>query len=88
MGSSNKYIDKIFPKTDISYPLISTRTCAYQGVRIVSYTEHFACVLNEFEGECSPCYSERYLETLQTFLGEILAKTVNDFLLLSIFTKC
>ena len=29
------------------FPLISTRTCAYQGVRNVSFSENFAYVLNE-----------------------------------------
>ena len=33
------YISKIFQKTDISYPLIRTRTCTYQGVRNVSFSE-------------------------------------------------
>ena len=35
-----------FPKTNISNPLILTRTCAYQGVRNVSFSENFAYVLN------------------------------------------
>ena len=34
---------QIFPKTKISYPLISTRTCAYQRVRNVRYSENLAC---------------------------------------------
>ena len=47
------YVRKIFQKTNISYappsppPRISTRTCAHQGVRNVSFTENFAYVLNE-----------------------------------------
>ena len=45
-GSSIKYVHKIFRKTNISNPLIRTRTCAYQGVRNVSFSENFACVLN------------------------------------------
>ena len=32
---------KIFRKTNISYPLTHTRTCAYQGVRNVSFSEKF-----------------------------------------------
>ena len=40
------YVHKIFEKTNISYPLIHTRTCAYQGVRNVSFSENFAHVLN------------------------------------------
>ena len=33
-------VHKIFRKTNISYPLIRTRTCAYQGVRNVSFSEN------------------------------------------------
>ena len=36
----------MFRKTNISNPLIRTRTCAYQGVRNVSFSENFAYVLN------------------------------------------
>ena len=35
-----------FRKTDISYPLIRIRTCAYQEVRNV-FSEDFAYVLNQ-----------------------------------------
>ena len=35
-----------FRKTNISYPLIRTRGCAYQGVRIVSFSDNFMYVLN------------------------------------------
>ena len=45
-GSFIKYVRKIFRKTNISNPLIRTRTCAYQGVRNVSFSENFAYVLN------------------------------------------
>ena len=41
------YVRKIFRKTNISYPLIHTRACAYQGVRNVSFSENFAYVLHE-----------------------------------------
>ena len=40
------YVCKIFQKTNISYPLIRTRTCVYQGLRNVSFSENFAYVLN------------------------------------------
>ena len=33
---------QIFRKTNISYPLIRTRTCAYQGVRNVRFSENLA----------------------------------------------
>ena len=34
---------QIFRKTNISYPLICTRTCAYQGVRNVCFSENLTC---------------------------------------------
>ena len=37
-----------FRKTNISYPLIRVCTCAYQGVRKVSFSENLAYVLNEW----------------------------------------
>ena len=45
-GPSIKYARKIFRKTNISNPLIRTRTCAYQEVRNVSFSENFAYVHN------------------------------------------
>ena len=39
--SSIKYVSKIFPKTNISNPLIPTRTHAYQRVRNFSFSENF-----------------------------------------------
>ena len=44
--SFNTYA-KYSEKTNISYPLIGTRTCAYRGVRNVSFSENFRDVLNE-----------------------------------------
>ena len=38
---------KMFPKTNISYPLIRTRTCAYQEVRHY-LLKNFTYVLNEW----------------------------------------
>ena len=45
-GSFIKYVRKVFRKTNISNPLIRTRTCAEQGVRNVSFSENSAYVLN------------------------------------------
>ena len=45
-GLSIWHVRKIFRKTDISDPLIRTRTCAYQGIRNVSFSENFAYALN------------------------------------------
>ena len=36
---------KIFQKTNLSYPLILSRTCAYQRVRKVSFSEKFTVAL-------------------------------------------
>ena len=33
------YVRKIFRKTNISFPVTRTPTCAYQGVRNVSFSE-------------------------------------------------
>ena len=41
---------KSFRKTNISYPLIRTRTCAYQEVRNVSFSENFCCRILEIIG--------------------------------------
>ena len=45
-GSSIKYVRKIFRKTNIFNPLIRTRTRAYQRVKIVSFSDNFAHVIN------------------------------------------
>ena len=41
-GSSIYYIHNIFLKTNISYPLISTPTCALKGIRSISFPEDFS----------------------------------------------
>ena len=41
-----KYVRTIFQKTNIPNPLRRTRSCAYQGVRNVSFSESFAHGLN------------------------------------------
>ena len=45
-GSSIKYVHKIFRKTNISNPLMRIRTCGYQGVRNVRFSDNFAYILN------------------------------------------
>ena len=44
--ASVKYVRNISRKSNIPNPLIRTRTCAYQGVRNVSFSENLAYVLN------------------------------------------
>ena len=56
LGSFIQYVRKIFRKTSISYPLIRTYTCVYQGVRNVSFSEDFVNILNE----CSPSIQRRW----------------------------
>ena len=46
LGSSIKCVRKMFRKTNVSNPLISTRTCAYQGVRNDNFSDNFAYVPN------------------------------------------
>ena len=38
---------KASKKTNISYPLIHTRTSSYQAIRKISFSQKFAYVLNE-----------------------------------------
>ena len=52
-GSFIWYVRKIFRKTDISYPLIRMRICAYQGVRNNTFYENFAYVLNDWSQSSS-----------------------------------
>ena len=54
-----------------SYPLICTRTCAYQVVRNVSLSENFAYVLNEwsqsgFTPEYNKLFQQQKLEIWMT----------------------
>ena len=41
------YVSNIFRKANISYPMIRTRSCAYLGVKNVSFSVNFANVINE-----------------------------------------
>ena len=36
-GPSIKYVSKIFRKTNISSPLINTRTCAFRGLEMLVF---------------------------------------------------
>ena len=47
IGIIHLVVRKIFPKTNISYPLIRKLNCEYLGVRDVSLSENFEYVLNE-----------------------------------------
>ena len=46
-GNKKTKETKFSEKMNISYTLTRTHTCAYQGVRNVSYSENLAYVLNE-----------------------------------------
>ena len=40
MGAFIKYVQNIFQKINISYPLVRSRMCVYQGLRHVSFSEN------------------------------------------------
>ena len=51
-----QYVRKFSEKNKTFCPLIRTRTCAYQGVRNVSFSENFTYLLNErFQMENVKC---------------------------------
>ena len=43
VGNKKRKHAKFSEKTNISYPLIRTRTCAYQGGRKVPFSENLVC---------------------------------------------
>ena len=47
-GTFIYYVCTIFRKTNISYPQIRLRSCAYQGVRNVSFPENFTNLINDW----------------------------------------
>ena len=66
---------------------MQTRTCAYQGVRNISFSKNFTCVLNEWSYKsitencpksgsqlAKPGRPQVYLEPCETFKTEIFAK--------------
>ena len=75
-----------FRKTNISYPLIRTRTCAYQGVRNVCFSEILACFAflkhpfwdSPFDLFPTVCRSMKFRNlwrfTMQTLCWKILLK--------------
>ena len=63
----NKVADlrKILPKTNISYPLIRTRTWVYQGVN-VNFSENFSHACNfikRFQHRCFPVIFAKFFRT-------------------------
>ena len=68
-----------FPKTNISYLLIRTRKCAYQGVRSVSFSKDFEInVLNEWSPSWSTDWTrkERKNEVFIDWLTCIVNKSL------------
>ena len=47
IGSFIYYVGKVFRKTNIFLPLVWTPKCAHLGIRNVSFSDNFACVLNQ-----------------------------------------
>ena len=44
---SRDHLFSTYAKTNIYYLMIRSRTCVYQGVRNVNFSENFVYVLNE-----------------------------------------
>ena len=80
-------VHNIFRKSNI-YPLICTPTCAYQGVRKVSFSKHFAYILNGwfFLLLLLP-NTESYAEPCQASKMECFVKMLNGFWPLTLFGK-
>ena len=53
--SSIKYVRRMFRKTNISNPLLHTRTCAYQGVRNVNFSDD---PKNDQSAKLPKCYHQ------------------------------
>ena len=61
---------QIFRKTNISFPLIRTRMCVYQGVRNVCFSENLARFVFALGFALLP-YCRRYMLHLLSLLGQI-----------------
>ena len=78
---------KFSKKTNISYPLIRTRTCAYQEVRNVSFSENFVYVLNG-QSHTERCETELiHKQSIKIILRFTLTFQVFQKHGLEIFTK-
>ena len=66
---------RIFPKINISYPLIRTRTCAYQGVKNFSFLEKCAYVLNKWFPFLAIVKGCNFLSELKCFHVTIFEKS-------------
>ena len=77
---------QIFRKTDISYPLIRTRTYAYQGVRNIPFSENLACCvfLKLSVWDSSFCL---ITDDIKDLWLRISAEIANVFHMLAIFGK-
>ena len=70
--SSIYYVLKISWKINISYLLIRKRTCVYQGGRNISFSEHFAYVLNRWSKEIKQISTHLWREFQGSFFSECL----------------
>ena len=75
---------QIFRRTNISYPLMRTLTCAYQGVRNISFSKNFACVLNEWSLGCINTLTTRKLLFLCILSNISQQKSRTMFLVLTV----
>ena len=69
---------KFFQKNNIYYPLICKRTCAYQGVRNVTFSENFAYVSNEWSLFTNSKNLKFMLLSITMKLGDILVQLMNN----------
>ena len=76
MGSLIYYVRNIFRKTNISDPLIRTRTCVYQGVKNVSFWEKLAYLINEWPIYTN--YSRHQLFKRKKSFSRILNDRISD----------
>ena len=73
---------QIFWKTNISYPLKSTDTCGYQGVRNVRFSENLAC----FVFLKHPFWDSPFCLITNEFTVNLLKKNLRDYSFLGWFT--
>ena len=85
-GSTISKNKNIFQKTNISYPLIRTRMCAYEGVRKVSFSKNFAYLLNGWS-VFSNTKQKRFRRTAFCLNESMISRTRCESKILAIFRR-
>ena len=91
MIASIRLSSTIFRKTNISNPLMRTRTCTYQGVRNVSFSENFAYVFNGWPPTNQKCtlFENKYLPgLLMSCPGLLHVKVYNIIWQVKLLDRC